>query len=108
MKFKTTVCVLTPEGYFTEDGITIELPFVPQQGSVIKLSEDQLILLEAKAKASKNKNEYITYWTDKGDEYLERDINQLTFCDHFYVLYVNYYTATNELLVVLHHTHPHE
>jgi hypothetical protein len=102
MNFKTTICVLTPNGYFDEDGIVVDLPFVPQQGIVLRLSKDQMLLLEAKAKVSEYKNEYITYWADKGDEYLKRDINDLTFCDHIYVLYVNYYIATNEVLVVLH------
>ena len=102
MDFKTTICVLTPNGYFEEDGIIVNLPFVPQQGIVLRLSEDQMLLLEAKAKVSENKDQYITYWLDESDEYRKRDINALSFCDHIYVLYVNYYIATNEVLVVLH------
>ena len=102
MNFKTTIFVLTPEGYFEEDGITIDLPVVLQEGTVLRLTQDQLLLLEAKAKASKNKNEYLTYWNDKGDEYKSRDINDLFFCDHIYVLYVNYYTYDNSVLIVLH------
>jgi hypothetical protein len=102
MNFKTTICVLTPEGYYEEDGITVDLPFVPQQGIVLRLSENQMLLLEAKAKVSEHKNEYITYWLDEEDEYLKRDINALSFCDHIYVLYVSYHVATNEVLVVLH------
>jgi hypothetical protein len=102
MNFKTTICVLTPNGYYEEDGITVDLPFVPHQGMVLRLSEDQLLLLEAKAKDSDNKYNYITYWKDEGPEWKTRDINDLYFCDDIYVLYVNYYVATNEVLVVLH------
>ena len=105
MEFKTTICVLTPNGYFEEDGITINMPIVPQQGSVLRLTEDQILLLEAKAKQSDNKNNYITYWHDKKDEYLNRDINRLSFDDHIFVQYVNYYVGTNEVLVVLHTTY---
>jgi hypothetical protein len=102
MTFKTTICVLTPNGYYEEDGITIDLPFVPQQGMILRLNADQELLLEAKAKISKYKNEYITYWADKGDEYKTRDINMLSFSDYIYVLYVNYYVGTNELLIIMH------
>jgi hypothetical protein len=102
MKFKTTICVLTPNGYFEKDGITVDLPIVPQIGSILRLSEDQTLLLEAKAKASDNQYNYITYWCDKGDEWKSRDINDLDFCDNIYVLYVDYDVATNEVLVVLH------
>jgi len=102
MTFKTTICVLTPNGYFQEDGITIDLPFVPQQGSILRLTKDQELLLEAKAKVSEHKNEYITYWSDKKKEYLKRDINKLTFADEIYVLWVNYYVGTNELLIIMH------
>lgn len=105
MNFKTTICVLTPDGYFDEDGIIIDLPIVPQQGSVLRLTEDQILLLEAKAKQSDHKDAYITYWDDKGDEYLKRDINRLHFCDEIFVQYVNYYVGTNEVLVVLHTTY---
>ena len=102
MTFKTTICVLTPNGYFQEDGITVDLPFVPQQGSILRLTEDQELLLEAKAKVSEHKNEYITYWSDKKKEYLERDINKLTFADDIYVLWVDYHVGTNELLIIMH------
>lgn len=102
MEFKTTICVLTPNGYFEEDGITINMPIVPQQGSVLRLTPNEEELLEVKAKLSKNKNEYLTYWGDKADEYLKRDVNKLSFSDHIFVLYVNYYTTINEVLVVLH------
>ena len=61
MNFKTIICVLTPNGYFEEDGIVVNLPIVPQQGIILRLSEDQMLLLEAKAKVSKYKNEYISH-----------------------------------------------
>ena len=100
--FKATICVLTPNGYFEEDGIKLNIPIIPQQGSILRLTEDEELLLEAKAKQSKNKNEYITYWADKKDEYLTRDINKLSFSDHIFVLYVNYFTTINEVVIVLH------
>ena len=102
MNFKTTICVLAPNGYFEEDGIVINMPIVPQQGSVLRLTANEEELLESKAKLSKNKNEYLMYWGDKADEYLTRDIDKLSFSDHIWVLYVNYYTTINEVLVVLH------
>ena len=102
MNFKTTICVLTPNGYFDEDGIIIDMPIVPQQGSVLRLTANEEELLESRAKLSKNKNEYITYWGDKKDDCLKRDLNKLSFSDNIYVLYVNYYTTINEVLVVLH------
>ena len=105
MNFKTTICVLTPNGYFDEDGITIDLPIVPQQGSVLRLTEDQMLLLEAKAKQSNNKESYLMYWGDKKDEHLRRDINKLSFDDYIFVKYVNYYVGINEVLVVLHTTY---
>jgi hypothetical protein len=89
--FKTTICVLTENGYFEEDGIVVNLPFVPQQGIVLRLSENQELLLEAKAKVSENSKSY---------KNLKDEIN---FGDDIYVLYVYYYIETNEVTIVLHH-----
>ena len=38
----------------------------------------------------------------KKKEYLERDINKLTFADDIYVLWVDYHVGTNELLIIMH------
>jgi len=89
--FKTTICVLTEEGFFEEDGIVVNLPVIPPKGIVLRLSENQELLLEAKAKVSKNSELY------------KNGLKEINFSDDIYVLYVYYYIETNKVTIVLHH-----
>ena len=107
MNYKITFCILHPAiGFEEKDGITIELPFVPQLNSCLILSQEHLRLLETKAFESENKKHYLSKWNDEtGKEWRDRGRDDIELGDFFYVQFVRYYTEDNKIVVVLNDTY---
>lgn len=107
MNYKITFCILHPAiGFEKKDGITIDLPFVPQLDTCVILSQEHLRLLETKAFESENKKDYLTRWDDKtGEEWRDRCRDDIDLGDFFYVQFVRYYTEDNKIVVVLNDTY---
>jgi hypothetical protein len=109
MNYKITFCILHPAiGFEKKDGITIELPFVPQLNSCLILSQEHLRLLETKAFESENKKHYLSKWNDEsGEEWRDRGRDDIDLEDYFWVQYVRYHTEDGKVkvVVVLNHTY---
>ena len=103
MNCKITFCILCSCGDFhPEDGITIDLPFVPQLDTVMVFSPEQQRLLETKAFESKNKKDYLTRWDDKtGEEWRDRGRDDIDLEDYFWVQYVRDHTEDGKVKVVV-------
>lgn len=99
---KVKFCIETyGNGWYEEDGITLDLPYVPQTGSFVELGWENYKLLADKCRKSKNKYDYLKYARDEGDEYLNREIKDEQFIDCIRVHLVRYNVHRKEAVVVL-------
>lgn len=100
---KVKFCVETyGNGWYEEDAITLDLPYVPQIGSFVELGWENYKLLADKCRKSKNKYDYLKYASDEGDEYLNREIEDNHFLNCTRVNLVRYNVNRKEAIVVLH------